>query len=76
MNVERDGGGFIVFRDSWPEEQPVSAPPADGAWADHLRARELAERAAAKNATCARAREVHQQLAQAYSRIIRREGGE
>ena len=76
MNVERDGGGLIVFRNNWPDEQPSGAPAADGAWLDHLCAREFAERAAAKHATCARAREVHQQLAQAYSRMIRREGSE
>ena len=76
MNVERDGGGLIVFRDSWPEEGTSAARPADREWLDHIRAREFAERAAAKHATCPRAREVHQQLAQAYSRMIRREGAE
>lgn len=38
---------------------------------DYLRARERAERAAAKSALTAKARHVHQELAQCYARKIR-----
>jgi hypothetical protein len=72
MNVEHDGGGFIIFRSGRPEEETGAARSADDEWLDHIRARELAERAAAKHATCSRAREIHQQLAQAYARMINR----
>jgi hypothetical protein len=72
MNVEHDGGGFIIFPNSRPDEETGAARSADGEWLDHCRSREFAERAAAKHATCTRAREVHQQLAQAYARMINR----
>ena len=48
---------------------------ADDEWLDHCKAREVAERAAAKNATSIRAHAIHQELAQAYARIIQRAGG-
>ncbi len=76
MNVEHDDAGFVIFRNRWAEEETGAGPRTDRQWLDHIRARELAERAAAKRAACPRARHVHQQLAQAYSRIIRREGGQ
>ncbi|HEY8593064.1 MAG TPA: hypothetical protein VIL42_09410 [Sphingomicrobium sp.] len=38
---------------------------------DYLRRRELAERAAAKNATSGAARRVHQELAQSYAELSR-----
>jgi len=39
---------------------------------DYFRRRELAERAAAKNAATEAARRVHQELAQEYAELIRR----
>jgi hypothetical protein len=69
MNVEHDGGGFIIFPNSRPEEETGAAPSGDREWLDHCRSREFAERAAAKHATNSRAREVHQELAQAYARL-------
>jgi hypothetical protein len=39
---------------------------------DYFRRRELAERAAAKNAVTEAARRVHQELAQEYAELIRR----
>jgi hypothetical protein len=41
---------------------------------DYLHARERAERAAAKRARTAKARHVHQELAQCYARKIRQSG--
>ena len=38
--------------------------------AEYYRARELAERAAAKTASCAEARRAHEEMAQAYARLI------
>ena len=38
--------------------------------ADYYRARERAERAAAKEAACPEARRAHQELAQAYARLV------
>ena len=38
--------------------------------ANYYRARERAERAAAKNATSIAARRVHQQLAEAYAKLL------
>ena len=38
--------------------------------AEYYRARERAERTAAKNASCPEARRAHQELAQAYARLI------
>lgn len=72
MNVEHEGGGFIIFRNDRPEEGMDAARSADREWLDHCRSREFAECAAAKHAKCSRAREVHQQLAQAYARMINR----
>jgi hypothetical protein len=42
---------------------------------DYLRARERAERAAAKAARSIKTRHVHQELAQCYARKIRQAGG-
>jgi hypothetical protein len=39
---------------------------------DYIRRRELAERAAAKNAITEAARRVHQQLAQSYAELLRK----
>jgi len=72
MNVEKDDGGFITFRDApFRAENAEPAAQIDAEWIDYCRSREFAERAAAKHATCTRSRKVHQQLAQAYSRMIR-----
>jgi hypothetical protein len=38
--------------------------------AEYYRARERAERAAAKEAACPQARRAHQELAQAYARLV------
>lgn len=38
--------------------------------AEYYRARERAERAAAKEAACPEARRAHQELAQAYARLL------
>jgi hypothetical protein len=70
--VCNDGSSIVVFRE--PAESGLASDleagaAADRAWLDHCRSRELAERAAAKRATCSRAREVHQELAQAYARM-------
>jgi len=79
MNVCNEGGPIVAFRES-PESRRASEikrnRPTDATSIDHIRAREFAERAAAKRAACAAARRVHQELALAYSRIIRRAGGE
>lgn len=70
-----DLGGMIVFR------TPASAANDTGAeahepalqWpADYLRARERAERAAAKRAESLAARHAHQELAQHYAELLRR----
>jgi hypothetical protein len=76
MNVCDDGGPIVIFRDDWSlrntSENDKPKLAEDVEWIDHCRARELAERAAAKHASSARARRVHQELAQAYARMIRR----
>ena len=77
MNVGHGAGSILTFKDAWTsrDEPPSGEPkPADAAWLDHCRARELAERAAAKNAGSIEARRVHQELAQAYASVI--EGAE
>jgi hypothetical protein len=38
--------------------------------AEYYRARERAERTAAKNANCPEARRAHEELAQAYARLV------
>jgi hypothetical protein len=38
--------------------------------AEYYRARECAERAAAKSASCPEARRAHQELAQAYAKLV------
>jgi len=61
---------FVIFRDQ-PGSEDVereAATPARDHSIEFFRARELAERAAAKRATSLRARWVHQELAQHYAR--------
>ena len=78
MNVCDDGASIITFRDAWSatkDHEGGSPTSADAEWLEHCRAREFAERAAAKNASSIEARRIHQQLAQAYARMIQRAGG-
>jgi hypothetical protein len=78
MNVCNKGGPLIIFRDEWATKNNPGAqahrPAADAAWIDYCRARERAERAAAKHASSIRARRVHQELAQAYASVTRQRG--
>lgn len=67
MNVSNDYSSIMVFRDRL--EAAAASRLTEGPDADHWRSREFAERAAPKRATCTRAREVHQELAQAYARM-------
>ena len=73
MNVCNQGSSIVVFREP-PESRLATDLKTDATVdrerLDHCRSRELAERAAAKRATCSRAREVHQELAQAYARKV------
>jgi hypothetical protein len=74
VNVCHEGGSIVVFSPSASSEnepRSESGKPADAEWLDHCRARELAERAAAKRAASTEARRVHQELAQAYSQMRR-----
>ena len=74
MNVCNEGGSIVIFPDEWSsrnEPQHQITHPNDPAWLDYCRAREFAERSAAKQATCVHARRVHQQLAQAYAKALR-----
>jgi len=71
VNIDKDTGPMLVFRDMGQDE-PSPPISGDDSWIEHLRFREQAERGAAKNATCPQARRVHQELAQAYSRIVER----
>jgi hypothetical protein len=76
VNVCNEGGSLIIFRDDWAAKNnpaPRShSSAADAEWTDYCRARERAERAAAKRASSIRARRVHQELAQAYAGVARR----
>jgi len=75
VNVCNEGGSIIPFSDTSPfgkEQQSHDGGPVDGDWLDYCRARERRERAAAKNAGTSQARRVHQELAMAYARLIRR----
>jgi len=67
LNVEVGGGSLIIFRAPRSTGDVEESAPAVSQ--DYCRARELAERAAAKDATCTRAREIHQELAQAFARM-------
>ena len=74
-NVE-NASSMVFFHDR-PGVLEHSAPRADSLEGslDYLRARERAERAAAKAARSIKARHVHQELAQCYARRIRQAGG-
>lgn len=78
MNNLNDSSSLVVFREDWatrtnPDTRDLE-PDGDLEWVEHCRAREFAERAAAKHAGSDAARRVHQELAQAYARMIRRAG--
>jgi hypothetical protein len=73
VNVCKEGGSIIAFSDGWGTGKVTGseAPrPGDDEWLDYCRRREGAERLAAKAASSATARRVHQQLAQAYAAMI------
>ena len=71
-----DLSGLVVFKNAANGEHGFA--PADHEAAlengpvDYLRARERAERAAAKRAQSLAARQVHQELAQQYAQLLRR----
>ena len=75
MNNPREPSPIVAFRDPWPAR---NEPPhqrtavADAQWIEYCRSREFAERAAAKQAGSTAGRRVHQELAQAYARMIQR----
>lgn len=67
----------MVFFHDRPGAPEDALPPDDcpGQSLDYLRARERAERAAAKSALSAKARHLHQELAQCYASKIRQRAG-
>jgi len=69
MNVCNEGGPIVVFREP-PESRLAPDEQRPALRVDDIRRREFAERAAAKQATSNRARAAHQELAQAYARMI------
>jgi hypothetical protein len=69
--------GMVVFRNSTNGANGFIADddePAQDCPVDYLRAREMAERAAAKRAQSMAARHAHQELAQHYAKLARRTG--
>ena len=70
MNISHEGSSIIAFRDSWPSRLEPQSEPLEPGDPDYCRARELAERAAAKRAGSVEARRVHQELAQAYPAVV------
>ena len=69
--------GLVVFRSSTNGLNGPSveeAGPAPEPSLEYLRARERAERAAAKRAQSLAARHVHQELAQHYAELVRGAG--
>jgi hypothetical protein len=69
MNVCNDGGSIVTFNDTRGLNEDVLDAGPDEKWQEYCRSREMAERAAAKRASSATARRVHQELAQAYARV-------
>jgi hypothetical protein len=71
-----DFAGLVVFKNSNNGEHGLCAAEHEtaslGGSVDYLRARERAERAAAKRAQSLAARHVHQELAQYYAQMVRR----
>jgi hypothetical protein len=78
LNNLNDSTSLVIFREDWAArnnpDTPASKSVGDLEWVEHCRVREFAERAAAKHAGSDAARRVHQELAQAYARMIRRAG--
>jgi hypothetical protein len=77
VNVCNEGGPILVFREPPESRRALKETKAqmDSAYLDHIRNREFSERAAAKRASSPAARQVHQELAQAYARMIKRATG-
>jgi hypothetical protein len=72
VNVEYGASSIVTFADDWASRntpEPAAAIRADAEWHEYCRARELAERKAAKSARSLQARRVHQELAQAYMQL-------
>lgn len=73
-----DLSGLVVFRSASNGALAMGSPddgPGPDDWSlDYLRARERAERAAAKRAQSIAARHIHQELAQHYAALLRRTG--
>mgnify|MGYP001555062968 CR=1 FL=1 len=79
MNVCHDGGAIVAFADLWTARHDGELDLAERSgpeWTDYCRARERAERAAAKRAASIDARRVHQELAQAYAQSAKEQRGE
>ena len=74
MNISNEGGSIVPFTSPWPSrnEPEAHANPQDPDWLDYCRAREFAERAAAKDACSMEARRAHQEMAQAYADAVRK----
>ena len=72
MNVSNEPCPIVIFRAPWAARaEDQTAPQISDVY---CRARERAERAAAKRAGSVKARRVHQELAQAYARLTRHTG--
>jgi hypothetical protein len=72
-----DIAGLIVFKNVAGGDDFAAAefePAALDGQVDYLRAREQAERVAAKRAQSLAARQAHQELAQHYAQLVRRVG--
>ena len=74
MAMVEASGPIIVFRDApgLARRDETEDGGSGHATADYFRAREWAERAAAKAATSAAGRRAHQELAQTYALLARR----
>jgi hypothetical protein len=74
MNVCHGGSSILTFREAGDATNETHEP-LKRQETDYCRSRERIERAAAKRATSMEARRVHQELAQAYARIVGQAGG-
>lgn len=73
MNICHEGSQIVAFTVPWPSRNETPAEEterSDGEWLDYCREREFAERRAAKQARSIDAQRVHQELAQAYARVL------
>ena len=76
MNICHEGGSIVPFTESRAAQRDeADLPTPVDEWVDYCRARESAERAAAKNSNSIVARRIHQELAQAYAQLIKRNYG-